>query len=82
MVSALTSSGDGVQLVNAKAGAGKTFAPRAARLAWEAAGYRVVGALLSRLAGKQRRGRAQRADLAQPTWPSRPGPADLAQPTW
>jgi conjugative relaxase-like TrwC/TraI family protein len=46
MVEALTTSGDGVQLVNAQAGAGKTFALDAARAAWQAAGYRVLGAAL------------------------------------
>jgi len=46
MVAALTTSGHGVQLVNAQAGAGKTFALDAARAAWQAAGYRVLGAAL------------------------------------
>jgi hypothetical protein len=46
MVAALTTSGHGVQLVNAQAGAGKTFALDAARAVWQAAGYRVVGAAL------------------------------------
>jgi conjugative relaxase-like TrwC/TraI family protein len=46
MVAALTTSGHGVQLVNAQAGAGKTFALDAARAVWQAAGYRVLGAAL------------------------------------
>jgi conjugative relaxase-like TrwC/TraI family protein len=46
MVAALTTSGHGVQLVNAQAGAGKTFALDAARAVWQAAGYQVVGAAL------------------------------------
>ncbi len=47
MVRALTTSGHGVQLVNAHAGTGKTFALDAARAAWQAAGYRVLGAALA-----------------------------------
>jgi ATP-dependent exoDNAse (exonuclease V) alpha subunit len=53
LVRALTSSGDGVQVVNAKAGAGKTFALRAARVAWEQAGDRVVGAALAARAARE-----------------------------
>jgi hypothetical protein len=53
MVDALVTSGDGVQLINAKAGSGKTSALRAARLAWEAAGYRVVGAALAARAAQE-----------------------------
>jgi conjugative relaxase-like TrwC/TraI family protein len=55
LVRALVASGDGVQLVNAKAGAGKTFALGAARRAWEAAGYRVVGAALAARAAQELR---------------------------
>jgi ATP-dependent exoDNAse (exonuclease V) alpha subunit len=47
MVSALTSSGAGVQVVVGRAGAGKTFALDAARAAWEAAGHRVIGTALA-----------------------------------
>jgi conjugative relaxase-like TrwC/TraI family protein len=47
MVRALTRSGDGVQVVRAAAGTGKTYALDAAREAWEACGFRVVGATLS-----------------------------------
>ena len=53
MVAALTTSGHGVQLVNAQAGAGKTFALDAARAAWQAAGYRVLGAALSGRAAEE-----------------------------
>ena len=40
----MTQSGNGVDVLTAPAGAGKTFAFAAARDAWERAGYRVVGA--------------------------------------
>lgn len=46
-VRGLTESGDGVQVLRAPAGTGKTFALEAARDAWEASGYRVVGCALS-----------------------------------
>jgi conjugative relaxase-like TrwC/TraI family protein len=55
MVEALVTSGDGVQLINAKAGSGKTSALRAARLAWEGAGYRVLGAALAARAAQELR---------------------------
>jgi len=47
MVRSLTQSGDGVQVVRAAAGTGKTYSLDVAREAWEASGYRVVGATLS-----------------------------------
>jgi conjugative relaxase-like TrwC/TraI family protein len=53
MVRALTTSGHGVQLVNAHAGTGKTFALDAARAVWQAAGYRVIGATLAAQAAKE-----------------------------
>jgi conjugative relaxase-like TrwC/TraI family protein len=53
MVRALTTSGHGVQVVNAHAGTGKTFALDAARAAWQAAGYRVLGAALAAQAAKE-----------------------------
>ena len=53
MVRALATSGDGVQLVNAKAGSGKTSALSAAREAWERAGYRVIGAALAARAARE-----------------------------
>ena len=43
MVTRLTTSGQGVEVVVGKAGAGKTFALDAAREAWELSGLRVIG---------------------------------------
>jgi conjugative relaxase-like TrwC/TraI family protein len=40
----MTTSGNGVDVLTAPAGAGKTFAFATARDAWELAGYRVIGA--------------------------------------
>jgi Ti-type conjugative transfer relaxase TraA len=47
MVRSLVGSGDGVEIVRAAAGTGKTFALDAARAAWEADGLRVYGCALS-----------------------------------
>jgi Ti-type conjugative transfer relaxase TraA len=47
MVRSLVGSGDGVEVVRAAAGTGKTFALDAARAAWEADGVRVYGCALS-----------------------------------
>jgi conjugative relaxase-like TrwC/TraI family protein len=47
LIRGLTQSGDGVQVVRAAAGTGKTYALEAARHAWEASGYRVYGCALS-----------------------------------
>jgi Ti-type conjugative transfer relaxase TraA len=47
MVRSLVGSGDGVEVVRAAAGTGKTFALDAARSAWEAEGVRVYGCALS-----------------------------------
>jgi len=47
MVWSLTRSGDGVEVVRAAAGTGKTHSLDVAREAWEASGRRVVGAALS-----------------------------------
>lgn len=47
MVRRVTSSGDGVEIVVGKAGAGKTYALDAARAAWQRAGLTVQGAALS-----------------------------------
>ena len=53
MVRAICSSGDGVEIVDGVAGAGKTFALAAARDAWEASGHRVMGCSLAARAAKQ-----------------------------
>src|SRR6266536_2440811 len=63
MVCALVTSGDGVQLVNAKAGSGKTTALRVACDAWHQAGYRVIGAALAARAARLL------GDLDNPTTP-------------
>jgi Ti-type conjugative transfer relaxase TraA len=47
MVRRLATSGDGVQIVRAAAGTGKTYALDAAREAWERGGYQVRGCALS-----------------------------------
>ena len=53
MVRTLCSSGDGVDLVEGVAGAGKTFALAAAREAWAASGHRVIGCSLAARAAQQ-----------------------------
>lgn len=55
MVRALTGSGDGVQVVLAKAGAGKTTALDAAREAWQRSGIGVQGTALGSMAAKELR---------------------------
>ncbi len=47
MITALTGSGHGVEVVIGRAGAGKTYALDAARDTWERAGYRVIGTALA-----------------------------------
>lgn len=53
MVQRLTTSGQGVEVVVGKAGAGKTFALDAAREAWEASGHRVVGCCIAARAAEE-----------------------------
>jgi len=57
MVSSLVTSGDGVQIVRARAGTGKTTALDAARELWERDGHRVVGAALAARAADELRSR-------------------------
>ncbi|MDA0166009.1 relaxase domain-containing protein [Solirubrobacter ginsenosidimutans] len=53
MVEALCLSGDGVAVVAGKAGTGKTFALGAAREAWQAAGFPVLGVAAARRAANE-----------------------------
>jgi conjugative relaxase-like TrwC/TraI family protein len=53
LVQRLTRSGAGVEVVEGAAGTGKTFALDAARQAWEASGYRVIGCSLAARAALQ-----------------------------
>jgi conjugative relaxase-like TrwC/TraI family protein len=53
MVRTICGSGDGVDIVEGVAGAGKTFALAAARRAWDASGYRVIGCSLAARAARQ-----------------------------
>ncbi len=52
-VRALTTSGDGVQVLRAAAGTGKTYALEAARAAWDASEQSVVGCALSARAARE-----------------------------
>ena len=58
LVAALTRGGDGVQVVRAPAGAGKTFALDAAREAWQRSGVPVLGCALSARAASELRDQA------------------------
>jgi conjugative relaxase-like TrwC/TraI family protein len=53
MVRTICSSGDGVEIVEGVAGAGKTFALAAARDAWARSGHRVIGCSLAARAAQQ-----------------------------
>jgi Ti-type conjugative transfer relaxase TraA len=58
MVRQLVTSGDGIEVVRAKAGTGKTTAIDAARELWERDGYRVIGAALAGRAADELHARA------------------------
>jgi Ti-type conjugative transfer relaxase TraA len=53
MVGRLCTSGNGIDVVCAAAGTGKTYTLDAAREAWETAGYRVIGAALAGIAAQE-----------------------------
>jgi hypothetical protein len=53
MVRTICGSGNGIDIVEGVAGAGKTFALAAARRAWDASGYRVIGCSLAARAARQ-----------------------------
>jgi conjugative relaxase-like TrwC/TraI family protein len=53
MIRRICGSGDGVEVVEGAAGAGKTFALARSRHAWEASGYRVIGCSLAARAARQ-----------------------------
>ena len=52
-VRAMTRSGDGVQILRAAAGTGKTYALDAAKQAWERSGHQVLGCALSARAARE-----------------------------
>lgn len=52
MVRSVCSTGDGIEIVEGVAGAGKTYALVAAREAWEASGYQVLGCSLAARAAR------------------------------
>jgi conjugative relaxase-like TrwC/TraI family protein len=53
MVTRLTTSGHGLEVVSAAAGTGKTHTLDAAREVWQAAGYQVVGAAVAGIAAQE-----------------------------
>jgi conjugative relaxase-like TrwC/TraI family protein len=53
MVRTICGSGNGIEMVEGVAGAGKTLALAAARRAWDASGYRVIGCSLAARAARQ-----------------------------
>ncbi len=53
MVANLTGSGNGLDVVSAAAGTGKTYTLDAAREAWQGAGYQVIGAALAGRAAQE-----------------------------
>lgn len=53
MVTRIATSGDGVDVIEGKAGSGKTTALRVAAAAWSAAGFRVAGAAVAARAAKE-----------------------------
>jgi conjugative relaxase-like TrwC/TraI family protein len=52
MVRSVCASGHGIEIVEGVAGAGKTYALAAARQAWEASGYQVIGCSLAARAAR------------------------------
>jgi hypothetical protein len=58
MVRTLCRSGNGIDVVSAAAGTGKTFTLDAMREAWEASGHRVLGAALAGIAAEELRSTA------------------------
>jgi len=83
MIVALTQRGHGLEVVAAAAGTGKTFTLDAARAAWEAAGYRVIGSALAGIAAQELQASAgiPASTLAQLTIALRAGEVRLDERT-